>query len=278
MSYSSCGHCGGYNANSSSYGALERVISYQPFQHHDSNSDYSLSNSELERSVKSVIAEHVSRPYIKNATAYGNNLYLSNDNITSSYFSAPSLFIRPNSPMTKFVGEADEIEDFVKEAFKLTLREDFPDDVSIKLCEKQEFKKIHANVGGVWSEGINGFAINRKKSGQGCNIFVLKDELAKIMITIGHEIGHCLSVPLQNQHDEEAKAFAFELAWVETLHKHDIAGLSSSLTTTMPARNGLHNVAFDFVRKFISNGTRALELCAKLVSGELSIKGDLCEA
>jgi hypothetical protein len=277
MSYSSCSHCGGYSANSSSYSALERVINYQHSQHYDSHSDYSLSNSELERSVKSAIPGYISKLYTKNTTAYGNNLYLSNDNITSSYFSTSS-FIRPNSPMTRFVGEAVEIEDFVREAFKLTLKEDFPDDISIKLCEKLELKKIHANVGGVWSEGINGFAINRKRSGQGCNIFVLKDELAKVMITLGHEIGHCLSNPLSNIHDEEAKAFAFELAWVETLHKHDIAELSSSLTTTIPARNGLHNVAFDFVRKIIRNGTGALEICAKLVSGELSIKGDLCEA
>lgn len=257
-----------------SYGSLESVVStYFPSLRYNIASDYVVSCSKLEKSVADFLQTKL---YFKEINVYGGNLYLSNDNITKSYGSSPSIFLNPGRSRTEFVGDSVDIEDFVRDAFRLTVGEDFPDDISLRLCDNVDLKRIHESVGGVWSDGINGFAVNRKKAGQGCEVFVLKDELAKVMVTVGHEIGHCLTVPLCNVHDEEAKAFAFELAWVEVLHKHDIAGLASCLVPALPAMNGLHNVAFDFVRHFVRNGLRALDLCFRLVSGELSVKGWSC--
>ena len=47
---------------------------------------------------------------------------------------------------------------------------------------------------------------------------------------------------------EEAKAFAFEIAWTQTIFKHNIGGLKYKLHSDLkPAENNLHNIAFNFV-------------------------------
>lgn len=274
-----CNPGGSYGSGAvPSYSPLESAISQSHYQASYSSSgnytiSHSISNSELEQAIETAPTTPMTANYIKNTQKYGNDLYLSNDSITRSYSSAP-IFLKLHRPTTEFIDKAADIEEDVRKTFGLTTGREFPDDIIIKICDMHELKRVHKSIGGVWSNGISGFAVNRKKSGQGCVIFIKEDELARVMITVGHEIGHCLSNPLPDQRDEEAKAFAFELAWVEILHKHNIAGLSNCITPTIPANNGLHNIAFDFISSLTKRGKEAIELFTKLISGELSIKGD----
>ena len=99
--------------------------------------------------------------------------------------------------------------------------------------------------------GVRGLSINRKAEGLISDIFVLEDELDRVMLTIGHEIGHVLTTSLRDKRDEEAKAFAFELAWLQTIHKFNILGLKECMNINMlnPAVNGLHNTALGLVKK-----------------------------
>jgi len=50
---------------------------------------------------------------------------------------------------------------------------------------------------------------------------------------------------------EEAKAFAFEIAWMQAIHKHNILGLRSCLNMDIlnPEKNGVHDAALELVRK-----------------------------
>ncbi|MBW3019105.1 hypothetical protein KY329_02895, partial [Candidatus Woesearchaeota archaeon] len=116
---------------------------------------------------------------------------------------------------------------------------------------------------------IMGFSIN--KFGKGASeIFVREAPLDSLLLTIGHELGHVLSPTLVNKHDEEAKAHAFSLAWMETIRDNDIAGLKPNIALN-PANNGLHDVAFDFVKKLLHTGASAFDVFQTLSKGLTSI-------
>ena len=87
------------------------------------------------------------------------------------------------------------------------------------------------------------------------------------MLTIGHEIGHVLTKTLDDKHEEEAKAYAFSLAWMKSIQENDIAGLGDSFVQERPAENGLHDVAFAFVEKTIRWGKSAWDVYQELISG-----------
>jgi hypothetical protein len=96
-------------------------------------------------------------------------------------------------------------------------------------------------------------------------IFVKEDFLARVLLTVGHELGHVLSEPLESPQDEEAKAYAFSLAWMNIIKEKNIAGLKESIVTETPAENGVHNLAFFWVEKLISSGMNALEIYLNLI-------------
>ncbi len=166
---------------------------------------------------------------------------------------------------TRFIGDAKEIMNYVKETFKLTTGKDLPKDFSLSLVDKKELKQSHDFFNGKWQEGIEGFCINRKGFGES-RIFVKKNELAKVMLTIGHEIGHLQSASL-NGIEEEAKAFAFSIEWMNKIKEHNIAGLKNAIVTERPAKNGLHNVAFNFVTKLMQQGMSAMNVFKELTNG-----------
>ena len=91
------------------------------------------------------------------------------------------------------------------------------------------------------------------------------------MLTIGHELGHVLTETLDNPHDEEAKAYAFSLVWMNVIQEQNIAGLSSAIVTERPAENGLHNVAFRFVEMIIRTGEEAWAVYNNLIRKILSV-------
>jgi len=192
--------------------------------------------------------------------------------LTSDYVFSPKPFLRPMRPSCQFIGEASDVEEYVREAFRETTGSELPDDITFHVCSPFELKRIHKQFSGSWSPGIMGFAINRVGKGQS-EIFVKENFLDELLIIIGHEVGHVMSEPLPSKRDEEAKAFAFEMAWIHALHEKNIAGLRENLVLdTKPASNGLHDVAFSFIQKLLDSGRQAFDIFSGLVSGNISLE------
>lgn len=182
----------------------------------------------------------------------------------TEYHFHPDEFLKPGKE-GKFIGKAEEIKEFIVDAFEKIFHHHFPQNIFITVCNEQEFRKIAPHPGTI------GVSLNRGKEGLISEIFVLNDSLARVMLTIGHELGHVLTETLDNPHDEEAKAYAFSLVWMNTIKEHDIAGLGSAIVTERPAENGLHNVAFRWVEKMLKMGKNAAHLYAQLIHKSLSM-------
>ena len=174
--------------------------------------------------------------------------------------------LKQRRPLTQFVEDAEEIKEISVTAFEALTGQPFPDDIVVRVCSEEEMKKMHSANGGTWSAGIMGFAINRHPYPSA--IFVRKNHLDALMLTVGHELGHVLSQRLDDALDEEAKAFAFELAWVKTIVDNNIAGLGANFNPDFtPASNGLHDKAFAFVQKTVNKGKEALKVFWELAKG-----------
>ncbi len=194
------------------------------------------------------------------------NTYLSNN---SKNDFVPDSFLNTYRPTTQFIGNVEDVKPFIEEAFRAVTGEDLPSNLSIHVLNEENFLKAHGMHGGSYSEGIMGFSLNSQ--GMGLNqVFVKQDNLDRMMLTMGHEIGHVMSMSLSNQTDEEAKAFAFSLAWMEKIIEKNIGGLSACIHPR-PAENGLHNVAFNFVSRILREGQNAFVLFKELVQGNVSI-------
>ncbi len=181
-------------------------------------------------------------------------------------------FLKPSRPESPFIGKVADIQHYIEQAFEAVTGDSLPNDLTIEIVSAAELKKMHEAAGGVWSPGLQGFAQNKQGFGTS-RIVVRENDLDKVMITIGHEIGHVLTLTLGTQHDEEAKAFAFEMAWIRALVNNNIADLAGSINTNpMPAMNGLHDVAFGFVKKKMQLGKEAIEVFRELAHGKLRMK------
>ncbi|MBN2111651.1 hypothetical protein JW707_00990 [Candidatus Woesearchaeota archaeon] len=269
MSYnSSCGYCSAapvQYGSSANYSALESAVEgYQPVMR--------MSAESLEQPVKDESFIQKEKEYLlRKSAAYSSGLYLSNGNSRQYYFS-PSAFL--NSTPTEFISSEDEqqkeiVKNLAEEAFIAATGKEFPKDIALRICSEETLKKIHETAGGKWAKGIRGFSINRRGFGPS-HVFVMEDELARMMLTLGHEIGHVITLPMKNAVDEEAKAFAFSMAWMKSIKENNIGGLSESINPA-PAKNGLHNVAFDFVLDLIRKGRQAIDVYLELIRGEVSI-------
>ena len=173
-------------------------------------------------------------------------------------------FLKPGKEGA-FVGDAEEIKEFIEAAFEKMFGSSFPNDIKISVLEEKKFRKVAS------SPATLGLSINRRKQGLLSEIFVLNDHLARVMLTIGHELGHVLTETLSPAQDEEAKAYAFSLAWMKVIKEHNIANLADAIVLENPAKNGLHNVAFAFVQKLLDGGGKALEVYQQLVKKELKV-------
>jgi hypothetical protein len=183
------------------------------------------------------------------------------------YFVADT-FLKPGST-ARFVGDAAEIAEDVREAFLATTGHELPADIMITVLNDREFRKAHVAHEGAWSEGIQGFSLNANGRGES-RVFVRAAPLDHLMLTIGHEIGHVLTPSLADARDEEAKAFAFSLAWMEAVRERNIAGIGSHILPN-PAENGLHDRAFEFVQRLLREGTRAWDAFTQLARGTVTI-------
>ena len=184
--------------------------------------------------------------------------------IHREYHFNPTSFLKPGKE-GKFVGRAEEIRPFVEEAFSKMCNEPFPNDMVLMVLDEKQFRAIAPHPGTV------GLSINRRPHGLLSEIFVLNGSLGRVLLTIGHELGHVLSLPLGNPHDEEAKAYAFSLAWMHIVKEHNIAGLQNAFISEQPAENGLHNVAFAFVQQLLQQEKTAEEIHSSLIRREISV-------
>jgi hypothetical protein len=212
-----------------------------------------------------VSSEETPSQYTASNNMYALAIAQTNHN---NYAFVPDNFLSPNRLSQPFIGDAEEIEEPVREAFEKTLNRPFPDNIRITILQESEFRK-HAP-----DPGIVGFSINRTASNSISEVFLLAAEKDRILLTAGHELGHVLSQSLTNKHNEEAKAFAFTRAWAQTIKEHNIANMQHAITTENPAQNGLHDVAFTFVQKTLQTGKEALTLFNELIQGQTGVNSD----
>jgi hypothetical protein len=186
------------------------------------------------------------------------------------HFSSNENFLEENRPMTPMISNMGDIKEVIEMTFEKITGQEFPhDSIKIVVCDEQTFRDIHNSTGGAWSPGIMGFSFN--KYGKGTSeIYVKQDHLDSLLLTVGHELGHVLGPTLPNGQDEEAKAHAFSLTWIETIRENNIGGLQPNIMPN-PARNGLHDVAFDYVKYLLQTGASSFDVFKTLAHGLTSI-------
>lgn len=181
-------------------------------------------------------------------------------------FSLVDSFLNPNRPFTPLVSTYEDIKPIVDETYKTLVGEELPYHAfHIVVVSEDDFKFIYETTGGIYSAGIMGFCFN--KYGKGVSeIYVKQDHMDRLLLTIGHEIGHCMSPALPVIQDEEAKAHAFSLAWMETIRDNNIGGLTPNIALN-PARNGIHDVALDFVNLLVNAGASSMDAFKTISQG-----------
>jgi len=256
MSYG-CGSCGYSASGGCGYSKLESIA-------YHSSGDYQ-SSGQVNYFAEAVApAPVIYQPQSSSFSAYKNSnetLYqISKNQATNIEYSfVPDQFLQ-SGRTKRFIGDAEQIQEEIKEAFMKTTGLEMPEDMQISICSVLQFKKM------ISQPGVMGFSVNRKGFGFS-EIFVLNDDLARVMLTIGHEIGHVLSRPLKDKRLEEAKAFAFSKAWMRAIKENNIADLRNAIVLENPAQNGLHDVAHLFVHQKTQE-TEPLALYWEIVRGE----------
>lgn len=186
------------------------------------------------------------------------------------HHSMQDAFLAPNRPKTPIISNLGEVKSILEKAYRILTGEDFPyDSITLVIADEHDFRTIYESTGGYYQLGIMGFSYNQYGKGIS-EIYVKQDHLDRLLLTLGHELGHVLSPTLPNKQDEEAKAHAFSLAWMETIRDHNIGGLQPNIAVN-PAQNGLHDVAFNFVTYLLNTGATSLDIFKTLSQGLTSI-------
>jgi len=180
------------------------------------------------------------------------------------YHFEPDFFLKPGRE-TPFVGKAEEIKEFVEQAFEAIFHQSFPNDIRLSVCTPEEFRTLAPHPSTI------GLSINRSTQGLISDIFILNGSLGRVLLTIGHELGHVLTPTLDNPHDEEAKAYAFSYVWMKIIQELNIAGLQNVIVNENPAPNGLHDKAFAFIQHLWQQGKTHWEIYCNLLSREESL-------
>jgi hypothetical protein len=189
----------------------------------------------------------------------------------SNYLFSPDVFLSDDRAPSAFVSNFEEIREFSEQAFENIMEKKLPNDIVFNVCSWQELIREYPEFSEQGRPDVLGFAINRRHLSLSSIIFARKDNLDRLLLTIGHEIGHVISRQLSIGVDEEAKAFAFSIAWADAIRKNDIAGLKKSIKGTIaPAENGLHDRALMFVLDKIRKGMSAIEVFYMVSSGKIS--------
>ena len=216
----------------------------------------------------------ISGGYSSGASSYTSQSSSNNSDMYSSQQSvqdfSPSFFVDDSVESIETLPEQETIVEHAKTTFQELTGQEFPENISVSICDDTEFKKFLFSSGAKSSSGVLGFALNRKGRGRS-HVFVRKMSLPQIFVTLGHEIGHVITNQLSDVRDEEAKAFSFARAWTEKVKELNIAGLDKFLRP-QPALNGVHNVAFDFVERQVEEGKQSLQLYIDIAKGDLKVE------
>lgn len=265
-SAASYGISGGLSiAVNAAYGGSGHAADGNLYAHSDDSQLEAIAQRDA-RDARSESVEKPARALPHYVPSSAKGAYL-NAHTPHDYFIADQ-FLIPGST-ARFVGDAAEIREDIENAFRATTGHELPKDIMITVLNDPEFKQAHLGHNGAWNDGVQGFSLN--SNGRGINpVFVRAAPLDRLMLTIGHEIGHVLTPSLRNAHDEEAKAFAFSLAWMDAIREKNIAGLRQNILPT-PAQNGLHDRAFAFVQHVIETGVAAWDAFLQLAHGTLTI-------
>ncbi len=234
-----------------------------PAQSYSFSAAYTGSSSHS-NSLAEIISAAGYSPMPAGYTNEAKNNFYNLVNIQPEYHFIPDNFLKPGKDSI-FVGKAEEIKAEVEKAFELIFNSPFPKDIKLSILEREEFRKLAP------SPGVIGLSINRGNLGLLSEIFVLNDSIGRVMLTIGHELGHVLTPTLEKAHDEEAKAYAFSLIWMKTIKEHNICSLAEAIILESPAQNGLHNVAFEFVHKMMREGREEGEIYEELKENKISV-------
>jgi len=177
----------------------------------------------------------------------------------------PAFFLNPRRPNTPFISHAAEIAEPIKQAFLLTTGGTLPEIITITVAAREELLK--RNIAFI-NTSVVGISI-----GETSEIFAVAGSMDEVMLTVGHELGHVIRERAKTSQEEEAKAFAFEAAWAKAILENDVAGLGASINAAAfsPARNGLHDIAFNFVKNNVG-ATEPLQLFNNISSGEINVQ------
>lgn len=268
--------CGNYSCSSPSISYVSSGLESVVGSYSSNNISYSAVETQEYTQIVTIDSKAEFIPqYLETSStpSYMNNSQAQSYMLSPDYQSrATQVLLAPNRNSTPVIDNSDEIMNYITEAFEKTTGREFPTDIIIKICAEAEMALHHKEFGGQWTPNILGFAINNEGKRKNNLVFVKKNNLDALMLTIGHELGHVLTQRLPDQRDEEAKAFAFELAWMESIKEHNIANLENQFINTInPAKNGLHNVAFDFVVSTMKEGISAFDIFKQLFSKDISI-------
>ncbi|RME77942.1 hypothetical protein D6774_02920 [Candidatus Woesearchaeota archaeon] len=238
-----------------------------------SNIMYSATGVERPLEYSPSFVEHVrSMPSYESPSHYASptTLYEGNEQEEPTciqHIDQPTTFLKPNRAPTRFIGKAEEVKEYLLETWDHLMHKEFPCDIDIHILSYEAMKK-HLKEN--FHPGILGFARNGHATYQRSRIFVREGELDIVLETLGHELGHVLTPPLDDPVDEEAKAYAFEAAWVKKIKEFNIAGLASNFKDMPePARNGVHDKAARFVRLTLLKKGDAKELFSAIAKRTL---------
>lgn len=252
----------GYSRNSScGYSGLESIANSSAEYRSENQVAYSISAPQsCSHNFLPMLSNFLYHSTEKPAAYQNNSSQYQFFRPETNYHFIPDQFLT-GKVLGGFVGKAEEIKEFVEEAFQTIFSRPFPNDIKISVCEEKDFRKLAPHP------GILGLSINRSKEGLLSEILVKNDFLARVLLTVGHELGHVLTGPLDNPQDEEAKAYAFSLAWMKCIKENNIANLKEAIVTEIPAENGIHNIGFALVGKLMNAGKGAWEVYLEIIRG-----------
>lgn len=252
------------------YGLEQAVSLYSPQQDMYASALEEFVLTDRRSSVLEQIA--LESPYFsKSFTKYLTNMQY--DSLTpEDHTEQVASFLKPCNETFEHVNDAFQIQEYAEDLFRKVTGHQLPHDIEINVLPEKTFEEVHASHRGLSSSSVLGFSLNRVKS-KGLNqVFVKEGSMETVLVVLGHELGHVLSRPLDRIEEEEAKAFAFEYAWVEKIIEYNFAGLSNAVQVPTPANNGLHDVASAFVLEMMKTGKRALRIFKDIIHGELMIQ------
>jgi len=157
----------------------------------------------------------------------------------------------PSKASIQFIGEIQKLKPIIESVFKKTTNRQLPENIQFQIFHQAEFEKR-------FGKATLGVSINRYPFIS--DVLLKENSLPELLLTAGHEIGHVLSEPIENSFLEEAKAYAFMLAWLKTIKENNIAGLKDFIKLTPPAKNGIHDRALNFVLEQTASGKEPIEL------------------